>query len=104
MATTVYWNDNGTPTLLPLGEGGGSSTLITEVVRSVNRDSVITAGTSFTVPSYSVGSNNLQVFIDGLLAFNGASDQYQELDDTSIKFNDDIPTTTEITIIVRRLG
>ena len=102
MTTTVYWNDNGIPTLLSFGGGGGSSTLNTEIVRSINRSSVITAGSNYSVPSYSVGKNNLQVFIDGLLAFNGSDLQYQEVDSTNIKFNDNIPTTTEITIIVRK--
>lgn len=104
MTTTVYWNDNGIPTLLSLGSGSGSSTLTTEVVRSINRSSVITAGSNYSVPSYSVGKNNLEVFIDGLLAFKGSENQYQEVDSTHIKFNDNIPTTTEITIIVRKIG
>ena len=104
MATTIYWNDNGTPTPFPVGGGSGASEIKTEIVRSINRDSIITAGSNYSVPNYIVGNNSLEVYMDGLLACKGAENQYEEVNNSNIKFNDDIPTSMEITIIVRKLG
>lgn len=96
--TELYYLDNGTPVKIPIGSGVGGN-IVTKLV-STSRESVITKGTSFTVPEHTVGSGNLQVFYDGLLCREGADAQYIETSSTSITFNDDIATDVEIVILV----
>lgn len=95
--TELYYLDNGTPVKIPIGSGGGNG--VTKLI-SPSRESVITKGTSFNVPEYTVGSGNLQVFYDGLLCREGADAQYIETSSTSITFNDDIATDVEIVVLV----
>lgn len=95
----LYYLDNGNPVKIPIGSGGGGGNVVTKLVSS-SRESVITKGTSFTVPEYSVGSGNLQVFYDGLLCLEGEDAQYVETSSTSITFNDDIATDVEIIVLV----
>lgn len=99
MATVqVYWNDNGTPRPFPVGDGS-DGTIKTTVLNSVDRGSVLSAGTAFTVPEYELGSNNLQVYLNGLLCLAGSDKQYVEDTSTTIKFNDDIPADAEISAL-----
>lgn len=93
----LYYLDSGNPVKIPINAEGGNK--VTKLVSS-SRESVITKGTSFTVPEYSIGSGNLQVFYDGLLCREGIDAQYLETSTTSITFNDDIATDVEIVVLV----
>lgn len=93
----LYYLDNGNPIKIPINAEGGNK--VTKLISS-SRESVITKGTSFTVPEYSIGSGNLQVFYDGLLCREGIDAQYLETSTTSITFNDDIATDVEIVVLV----
>ena len=65
------------------------------VQTDVERSAVISAGTAYTVPSHPMLEGKIQVFLDGL--------QYTDFTDasaTTITFDIDIPTTTEIVCIV----
>lgn len=93
----LYYLDNGNPIKIPINAEGGNK--VTKLVSS-SRSSVITKGSSFTVPEYTVGSGNLQVFYDGLLCVEGEDAQYIETSSTSITFNDDIATDVEIVVLV----
>lgn len=95
--TELYYLDNGNPIKIPINAEGGNK--VTKLISS-SRESVITKGTSFTVPEYSIGSGNLQVFYDGLLCREGIDAQYLETSTTSITFNDDIATDVEIVVLV----
>lgn len=97
MAISVYWNDNGVPVPFPIGEGS-DGTIKTTTITSVDRSEVLTVGTAFTVPEYTVGSNNLQVFVNGLLCVKDA--QYTEVSSTTIAFTFDVETSAEITAMV----
>lgn len=97
MAISVYWNDNGVPVPFPIGEGN-DGTIKTTTLTSVDRNAVLAAGTAFTVPEYAVGSNNLQVFVNGLLCVKDA--QYTEVSSTTIAFTFDVETSAEITAMV----
>lgn len=93
----LYYLDNGNPVKIPINAEGGNK--VTKLISS-SRESVITKGTSFTVPEYSIGSGNLQVFYDGLLCREGIDAQYLETSTTSIAFNDDIAPDVEIVVLV----
>ena len=70
------------------------------------RPSTIAANDRFDLPAtYIVGSNGLEVYVDGILCYAGASQQYVECGqdgDSSdyIRFNDDIDPTHDITIVI----
>lgn len=69
------------------GTGGGGSSTIARLV-SRNREVVITAGTAFAVPTYTLGGNLLTVTYNGLMLALGKD--YTEETTTSIKFAFDI--------------
>lgn len=76
--------------ILPIaiaGSGGGSGTVIKKLVSSV-RPSVLTAGSAFTVPEYVIGSNNLELFWNGLLLAKGS--HYTEESSTTVTFTFDL--------------
>lgn len=99
MANSLYYKDaDGTYKQLELG-GAGDGVSVQKIVSS-SRSSVLTAGTAFAVPQYVMGENRLLVHLDGLLCSAGAENQYIEDTTTSIKFNDDIATDIEISVIV----
>lgn len=103
MTVSVYWNDDGVPVPLSLspeeGEGSQGTIKVTSLT-SVDRGSVLTAGTVFTVPEYKSDLNNLQVYLDGLLCIPGSNGQYTEYSATGIKFTFDIAPSSEITALV----
>lgn len=69
-----------------------------------SRGDVIAAGSDFTVPDYVVGSNRLQVFMDGLLCMAGNDPDihtYQEVEvadglSNIIRFHEEVPVRFEI--------
>lgn len=77
------------------GEGGSVSR---KVFTSSNRSSVLAAGTTFEVPTYTKGDNSLSVFLNGLLC--SKSVEYTEVSTTSISFTSNIPADYEITAVV----
>ena len=102
MAVSIYWNDGGVPVPFPIPDAEGETnkgTIKTTSLTSVDRGSVLVAGTDFTVPEYSSELNNLQVYIDGLLCVPGVSGQYIEVSSTIIRFNFDIQPSSEITVL-----
>ena len=102
MAVSIYWNDGGVPVPFPIPDAEGETnkgTIKTTSLTSVDRGSVLVAGTDFTVPEYSSELNNLQVYVDGLLCVPGESGQYIEVSSTVIRFNFDIQPSSEITAL-----
>lgn len=75
----------------------GASALTTQVQTSESRDSVLVAGSAYTVPAYSVGKGMCRVYLDGVMAVQGVT--WQEVSPTSISFTVDIPTDVEITAV-----
>lgn len=76
--------------ILPIaieGTGGGGTR---KVVTSNSREAVLTAGTAWTVPQHTVDSNELAVYIEGLLCTRGV--EYTDASSTTIIFTSDIPT------------
>ena len=76
--------------ILPIalgGTGGGGD--IRKVVTSNSREAVLTAGTAWTVPQHTVDSNELAVYIEGLLCTRGI--EYTDKSATTIAFTSDIP-------------
>lgn len=69
------------------------------LVVSQSRTSDMASGSAMDVPDHAVGSNRLQVFIDGLLATPVID--YQEKSRTQIVFNDSVPADRQI-VIYRR--
>lgn len=60
-----------------------------KVVTSNSREAVLTAGTAWTVPQHTVDSNELAVYIEGLLCTRGV--EYTDASATTITFTSDIP-------------
>lgn len=76
--------------ILPIaieGTGGVGGSTIARLV-SRNRESIVTAGTAFAVPTYTLGGNSLTVTYNGLMLALGKD--YTEESTTSIKFAFDI--------------
>lgn len=86
---------DGVPVPLPGGEGGGS--VVVNTLVSESRPSIVTAGTAFDVPNYTVGANSLQVFVNGLLCIKG--EQYNEVSTTTISFTFDLPVDYGVVVI-----
>lgn len=85
--------------ILPIaieGTGGGGS-VIKKLVSSV-RASVLTAGDVFTVPPYIVGSNNLELFWNGLLLTKGT--HYTEESTTTVAFTFDLAVDDVVVVSV----
>ncbi len=75
--------------ILPVAVGE-SSGVTRKVVTSDSRSAVLSAGTAWTVPQHTVGSNELLVWIEGLLCISGV--EYTDTSATTITFTSDIPT------------
>lgn len=86
----AFINDNGTAVPFP---GGASSTV--QVVVSTSRSASIT---SFDTPPYTVGSHDLQVFLNGLLCVEGTD--YTETSSGKITFSTAIAPDIHIAAIV----
>jgi hypothetical protein len=91
---TLYTRVDGT--LYEVGGSGGTVAILT--LSSTARDSILTAGTEFEVPSHTVGNNSLQVYLDGLLCTNG--NEYEEASSTAVTFTSDIAADVEILAVV----
>ena len=103
MATSLYFKDtDGTFKKIETGGGGGSSVTDISVttLTSVDRADVIAAGTAFSVPTYALGSDELQIFINGLLCVKGR--EYTEDTTTTVKFTEAIATDIEISAVVTK--
>ena len=75
----------------------GSTSFTTQVQTSSSREATMPAGTVFTVPAYTVGSDMCRIYLDGLTAIQDVT--WQEVSATSIKFLVDIPADMEITVV-----
>lgn len=68
--------------------------------------SPISSGSSHTLPSsatYTLGSGaNLDVYLDGQLLMEGASNDYQEVSTTQVAFNFTVPTGKNIIYMIRK--
>lgn len=76
---------------------------VTAVLHSASRGSVLPAGSVFTVPAYTVGKDQLLVFLDGVAGARG--DSYNEYGNagarsTSIAFLQNIPADMDILVRV----
>lgn len=96
-AYSLFYNNAGTPTKIELADAESGSGI--SRIESLTRDSVLTAGSAFAVPQYTLGSDNIMVFRDGLLCIEGESGQYQEATETTITFNEDLAIDTQIVVI-----
>ena len=77
---------------------GGSGGVSHKVFTSTSRSAVVSTGTAWAVPSYTMGDNSLSVFVNGLRCIKGQ--QYAEASSTTITFTFDVPTDFELTAIV----
>lgn len=77
---------------------GGSGGASHKVFTSTSRSAVISTGTAWTVPSYTMGDNSLAVFVNGLRCIKGQ--QYTEASSTTITFMFDVPMDFELTVVV----
>lgn len=87
---SAFINDNGTAVPSP---GGAASTV--QAVVSTSRSASIT---SFDTPPYTVGSHELQVFLNGLLCVEGTD--YTETSSGKITFSSSIGKNEHIAAIV----
>ena len=75
---------------------------------SGTRSSVIAANADYTVPSYTVGSGHLKVYLDGVMCAGGDNADtctYKEVGtsgsaSTLIRFYQDIPATMDVLVTV----
>ena len=75
----------------------GAGALATTVATSDSRTSDLPVGSTYTTPTYTLGSDLVKVYLDGLLALQGV--QYQELTSKSIKFLTAIPKNVQIVVV-----
>lgn len=95
MATySAYINDNGTAVPMP-ASADTAAVAINKITTTLEAD--LTAGAAVSVPTHTVGSAKLQVFLDGVLC--QPDDQYTDKTVTTIAFADTIPAGHEITAI-----
>ena len=87
---------------LDLGSSGGGAGVSRKVFSSALRDADLAAGAAFGVPTYTVGSNSLQVFLDGLLCVKGR--EYTEASATTVTFTSVIDADTQIVAVVTEGG
>lgn len=91
MADALYVKQNGSLVQLDLGSGGGGA----ELVRTtVTLSGALAAGTAVSVPSHTVGGNQLIIWVNGIAVAEG--DQYTDLSETTVAFAADLPAGTEI--------
>lgn len=74
---------------------GASATDTRAMQVSISRTETIAVGASYQVPTYSLGSQTVQVYLDGLQYTD-----FTEVDATHIAFDIDISPTIEIVVIV----
>lgn len=96
MADSLYIQTADGPVKVEIG--GGSSGVSYKVFTSTSRSTVISTGTAWTVPSYTMGDNSLAVFVNGLRCIKGQ--QYTEASSTTITFTFDVPMDFELTVVV----
>ena len=70
-----------------------STTIIRSIVTSSGQ-------TLFTTPEYTIGSNKLWVFVNGVKAYEGTSESYNETTTTSITFTYIVPAGTKVEFLV----
>lgn len=92
MAYKAYIKDGSSLVPFPSGSGSTSSA---QVTTSSARDSEVT---TFTTPAYEVGSNTLQVFLNGLLCAKGS--EYTETASGKVTFTSPVPKDVTITALV----
>lgn len=73
---------------------GDSGSIAVNTFVSTDRTTVHPSGAAFDVPTYQVGSGQLQVFVDGLLCVAGQ--QYTETSSTTIAFTFELPADAEV--------
>lgn len=88
---SAFINDNGTAVPFP----GTQKSATVEVLTSTSRPS---AATVFATPNYTLGSHELQVFLNGLLCVEGVD--YAETNSSSITFSTPIAGDTQVTLVV----
>lgn len=91
MAYKVYIKDGASIVPFPTA----SSTSSAQVATSSGRDGEIT---TFSTPAYEVGSNTLQVFLNGLLCAKDS--EYTETSSGEIAFTSPVPKDVTITALV----
>lgn len=91
---SAFINDNGTAVPFP-GGPTSTSTSTVQVVVSTSRSEPVT---SFDTPPYTVGSHDLQVFLNGLLCVEGTD--YTETSSGKITFSTAIAPDIHIAAIV----
>lgn len=91
---SAFINDNGTAVPFPCGSTSTSTSTV-QVVVSTSRSEPVT---SFDTPPYTVGSHDLQVFLNGLLCVEGTD--YAEISSGKITFSTAIAPDIHIAAIV----
>lgn len=95
MATySAFINDSGTPIPLP-ASADAVAVAINRVTTTLEAD--LTAGTAVSVPTHTVGSAKLQVYLDGVLC--QPTETYTDASTTTVTFVDTIPSGHVITAV-----
>lgn len=74
---------------------GGSGVGLITVAVDESRDAVLAAGTAYAVASHPLAENRVSVFLNGV-----AYDDFHEVTQTTITFDDDIPAAMQIVVRV----
>ena len=98
MAYALYVNNGGTPELVDLSQSAAGAVSIVRLTTTLPAD--IAAGEAVAVPSHVVGSQKLQVFVDGVLCEEGSAGQYLDKTETTVTMNDAYPAGTVIAGVV----
>lgn len=69
-----------------------------QTITSVGRDSTLTAGAPFAVPQHVVASDQIKVYLNGILCMS--EEHFREVSSTAITFTSDIPADMVITVTV----
>jgi len=96
MTTALYRRDGNSAVLVGTFPSGGATVTRTRTTLAA----ALPAGTSVVVPTHTVGTNNLLIYLDGILCHAGSSDQYIDASTSTITFNDALPSGSEITAVL----
>lgn len=94
MAVKAYVLVDGKPEEIA---GGSSGSIAQTVWSSTQRDAVLPAGSTLTVPSYVAGASQIAVCVDGLMLAKGRD--YEEASSTSITFTFDLEADSVVTVV-----
>ena len=93
MTTYTLYGRDGDSIVALSGSGGSAATISVARIRTTLA-AAMTAGTSVSVPTHTVGSSTLIVYLNGLLCSSGV--EYTDATETTVTFTSDLPVGAEI--------